>query len=92
MDFLKLSPVFSKCSVLFLNIPLEEDHIVCISQLWMIVTRQSGYKFLIPAADNFSDEQCTITFDTDVVPTVGYSDYIILDKTVSLYDHSCRVG
>ena len=74
------------------DIPVGEDQIVCILRLWTMGDRQSGCKFLIPAADNFSDEQCTITFDTDVVPTVGYSDYIILDKTVSLYDHSCRVG
>ena len=41
IDFLKLSLVINKCSVLYLNIPVGEDHIVCISRLWMIVDRQS---------------------------------------------------
>ena len=40
MDFLKLSPVFTKCSVLYPNFPVGEDHMVCISQLWTIVDRQ----------------------------------------------------
>ena len=31
MDFLKLSLVFTKCSVLYPNIHVGEDHIVCIS-------------------------------------------------------------
>ena len=31
MDFLKLSLIFTKCSVLVPNIPIDEDHIVCIS-------------------------------------------------------------
>ena len=39
MDFLKLSPVFTKCSLLYPHIPVGEDHIVCISGLWMIVNR-----------------------------------------------------
>ena len=33
MDFLKLSAVFTKCSVLYTNIPVGQDHIICISQL-----------------------------------------------------------
>ena len=31
MAFLKLLQVFTKCSLLYLNIPAGEDHIVCIS-------------------------------------------------------------
>ena len=80
MDFLKLSPVFTKCSVLHPNIPVDEDHIVCISQCWTILDRQSGFKFLIPIPDNFSAEQCTTTFDTHIVPPIGYPHCIVFDR------------
>ena len=79
IDFLKLLPVFTKCSALYSNIPVGEDHIVCISQLWTIVDRQSGFKVLIPTPDNFTAEQCTATFDTHVVSTMGYLYYIVFD-------------
>jgi len=36
-DFLKMSPIFTKCSsTLYTNIPLEDDHIICFSRLKMI--------------------------------------------------------
>ena len=84
MDFLKLLSVFTKCSVSYPNTPVGEDHIVCISQLWTIVDRQSGFKFLIPVPDHFSAEQCTTTFDTHVVPTMGYPYYIVFDQDTLL--------
>ena len=80
MDFFELSPVFTKCFVLYLNIPVGEDHMVCISQLWTIVDKQLGFKFLILVPDNFTTEQCTTTFDTHVVPTVGYLYCIVIDQ------------
>jgi len=33
MDFLKMSPVFTYCSTLYPNIPLEDDHMICFSRL-----------------------------------------------------------
>ena len=51
--FLKLASVCIKCSVLYANIPFDEDHVVCISRLWTIVDRQARFKFLIPVSDNF---------------------------------------
>jgi len=39
MDFLKMSPVFTYCSTLYRNIPLEDDHVICFSRLWTIVCR-----------------------------------------------------
>ena len=54
IDFLKLLLVFTKCSFLYPNIPVGKDHIVCILQVWTIVDRQSGFKFLIPVLDIFS--------------------------------------
>ena len=82
MDFLKLSPVCTKCSVLYPNIPEGEDHIICISRLWTIVDRQSGFKFLIPILDNFSAKQCTAAFDRHVVPTMGYPYCIVLNRDI----------
>ena len=95
MNFLKLLLVFTKCSVLYPNITVVEDHIVCISQLWTIVDRQSGFKLLIPAPDNFSTEQCTATIDTYVVPTMGYPHFIVFDQdTLFMWSHfqSCAAS
>ena len=44
--------------------------------------RQSGFKFLIPVPDNFTAEQCTATFDTHVVPTMGDPYCIIFDRDI----------
>ena len=82
MDFLKLLLVFTKYSVLYPNIPIGEDQIVCIWWLWTIVDRQSGFNFLIPVADNFSAQQCTATFDTHVGPTIGYTYCIVFDRDI----------
>ena len=88
MDFIKLSLVFIKCSVLYPNIPVGEDHIVCISRLRTIVDRQSGFKFLIPVPDNFCAEQSTATLDTHVVPTVRYLYCIVFDpQTLFMLSH-----
>ena len=46
----------------------------------MIVDRQSRFKFLIPVPNNFSAEQCTATFDTHVVSTMGYHYCIVFDR------------
>jgi len=72
MDFLKMSPVFTYCSTLYPNIPLEDDHIICFSRLWTIVCRQSGFMFLIPVSDNLTAEKGTDTFDTHVASLIGY--------------------
>ena len=80
IDLLKLVIVFTKCSVLHLNIPVDENHIVSISRLWMIVNSLLGFKFLIPVPDKFSAEQYTTTFDPHVDPTVEYPYYIVFDQ------------
>ena len=88
MDFLKLSPVLTKCAVLYPNIPVGEDHTVGISRVWTIVNRQLGFKLLIPVLDNFGTKQCTATFVTYVVPTIGYPYYIEFDRdTVFMSSH-----
>jgi len=57
MDFLKMSPVFTYCSTLYPNIPLEDDNMICFSRLWTIVYRQSGFMLLIPVSDNLTAEK-----------------------------------
>jgi len=82
MDFLKMSPVFTYCSTICQNIPLEEDHIICFSRLWMIVCRQSEFMFLIPVSDNLTAEKCTDTFDTHIASIIGYPYYIVFDRDI----------
>jgi len=80
MDFLKMSPVFTYCTTLYPNIPLEDDQIICFSRLGTIVCRQSGCMFLIPVSDNLTAEKCTDTFDTYVASVIGYPYYIVFDR------------
>jgi len=88
MDFLKMSPVFTYCSTLYRNIPLEDDHRNCFSRLWTIVCRHSGFMFLIPVSDNLTAEKCTDTFDMHVASVIGYPYYIVFDRdTVFMSDH-----
>jgi len=88
MDFLKMSPVFTYCSTLYPNIPLEDDHMICFSRLWTIVCRQSGYMFLIPVSDNLTAEKCSDTFDMHVASVIGYPYYIVFDRdTLFMSDH-----
>jgi len=88
MDFLKMSPVFTYCSTLYPNIPLEDDHMICFSRLWTIVCRQSGFMFLIPVSDCFTVEICTDTFVTHVSSVIGYPYYIVFDRdTLFMSDH-----
>jgi len=88
MDFFKMSPVFTYCSTLYPNIPLEDDHMICFSRLWTIVFRQSGFMFLIPVSDNLTAEKCTDTFDMHVASVIGYPYYIVFDRdTLFMSDH-----
>ena len=80
--------MFTKCSVFYPNIPVGEHHVVCMSRLWTIVNRQSGFKFLIFVPDNFSAEQCTARFNAHVVPTMKYPYCIVFDRdTVFVLSH-----
>ena len=79
MDFLKLLLVFTQCYLLYQNIPVAENQIVYISCFWTIVDRQLGFNFWNPVSDNFTAEQDTATFDTQVVPTIGYTHHIVFD-------------
>ena len=80
MGFLNLSQVFTTSSGLYPTIAIGEDHILSISRLRTIVDRESGLKFWIRVPNNFTNEQCRATFDTDVVPTIGYSYCIVCDR------------
>jgi len=88
MDIPKMSPVFTYCSTLYPNIPLEDDHMICFSRLWTIVYRQSGFMFLIPVSDNLTAEKCSDTFDTHVASVIGYPYYIVFNRdTLFMSDH-----
>ena len=80
IDLLQLSLVFTKWSLLYSNIPVGKARIVCISRVGTIVDRQSGFHFLILIPDNFTVEKCTATFDTHVVPPMGYLYCIVFDR------------
>jgi len=89
MDFLKMSPLFTYCSTLYPNIPLEDDHMICLLRLWRIVCRLSGFMFLIPVSDNLTAEKCTDTFDTHVASIIGYPYDIVFDRdTLFMSDHT----
>jgi len=88
MDFLKMSPVFTSCSTLYPNIPLEDDHVISFSRLWMIVCRQSAFMFHIPVSDNLTVKKCTDTFDMRVTTVIRYPYYIVFDRdTLFMSDH-----
>jgi len=88
IDFLKMSHVFTYCSTLNPNIPLEDDHMICFSRLWTIVYRQSGFIFLIPVSDNLTAEKCTDTFDMYVSSIIGCPYDIVFDQdTLFMSDH-----
>jgi len=80
MNFIKMSPVFTYCSTLYPNIPLEDDHMICFSRLWTIVCRPSGFIFLIPVSDNLTAEKCTDTFGKHVASVIGYPYCIVFDR------------
>jgi len=92
MDFLKMSSVFTYCSTLYSNIPLEDDHMICFSQLWTIVFRQSGFMFLIPVSNNLTAEKCTDTFDTNVASLLVILIILFLIETLSLCQTISRIG
>jgi len=75
-----MSPVFTYCSTLYPNIPLEDDHMICFSRLWTIVCGQLGYMFLIPVSDNLTAQKCTANFDTHIASIIGYPYYIAFDR------------
>jgi len=88
MDVLKMSPVFTYCSTLYVNILLEDDNMICFSRLWTIVCRQSGFMFLTLVSDNLTAEKCTNTFDTHITSIISYPYYIGFDRdTLFMSDH-----
>jgi len=88
MDLLKMSSVFTYCSTLYPNIPLEDDHMICFSRLWTIVCRQSGFMFLTTVSDNLTAEKYIDAFDTHFASNIGYPSYIVFDRdTLFRSDH-----
>ena len=83
-----MSPIFTYCSTLYLNIPLEDDHMISFSRLWTILYRQSGFMFLLPISDYLTTKKYTDTCDAHVASAIGYYYYIVFDlDTLSILDH-----
>ena len=88
MDVLKLTSVFIKCSTIYSNIELDNDHILGISHKWNIVDRHSVYNFLIAIPDNFEAKQCTHTCEVHLLLYIGYRHTIICDRaSLLMSDH-----
>ena len=77
MDFLKLTAVFIKCSTMYLNIEIDNDHMVYMSRMCTIVDSHCGYKFLIVIPDNFEADQSTRTYEVHLLPHIGYTHRIV---------------
>ena len=61
---------------------------LCISRIWTIVDRHSGYKFLIPIPDNCKAEPCTRTYEVHLLPYVGYPNIIVFNRdSLFMSDH-----
>ena len=70
------------------NIGIDDDHMLCISRIWTIVDRHSGYKFVITIPDNFKAEQCTRTYEVHLLPYIGYANTIVFDRdSLFMSDH-----
>jgi len=80
MDFLKMSPIFTYCSTLYPNIPLEDNYMIYFSRLWTMVCKEEGFIFHILVSDNFTTEKCTDTFDTHIASIISYPYYIVFDR------------
>ena len=80
IDVLNLTPVFIKCSTMYANREIDNDHMLCILHIWTIVDRHSGYTFLIPIPHNFKAEQCSRTYEVHLLAYIGYTNIIVFYK------------
>ena len=65
---------------MYSNIEIDNDHVVCISCIWTIVDRHSGYKFPIPIPDNFKPEQGARTYEVYLLTYIGYRNIIVFNR------------
>jgi len=83
-----MSPLFTYCYTLYLNIPLEDHHMISFSRLCTIVCRQSGFMFFISVSNNFTLEKCIDTFDMHVASVIRYPyDDVFYRDTLFMTDH-----
>ena len=70
------------------NIEIDDDHMLSLSRIWTSVDYNSRYTFLIPIPDSFKPEQCTRTDEVHLLPYMGYTNTIVLDRdSVFMADH-----
>ena len=83
-----MSPVFTYCSTLYPNIPLEDNHMICFSRLCTIVCGLLGFMFFIPVFGILTAEKCTDTFDMHIASIIGYPYYNVFDRdNLFMSDH-----
>ena len=61
-------------------IEIDNYHMLCISRMWTIDDRHSGYKFLIPIKYSFKAEQCTRSYEVHLLPHFRYPNAIIFHR------------
>ena len=70
------------------NIETDNDQMLCISRIYTIFDRHSGYKFLIPIQGKFKAEQSTRTHGVNLLPCIRYSNTIVFDRdSLFMSDH-----
>ena len=88
MNGLKLTAVFMKCSTMYPNIEIDNDQMPCISRIYTIFDRHTGYKFLIPIQGNFKAEQGTRTHGVNLLHCIRYTNTIVFDRdSLFMSDH-----
>ena len=75
---------------MYANSEIENDHMLCMSRIWTILDRHSGYKLLIPIADDCRAEQCTRTYEVHLVPYIGYAKIILFNTHSLCMSHSVQ--
>ena len=73
---------------MYSNIEIGDDHMLFLLRIWTSVDYKSRYKFLIPIPDSFKPEQCTRADEVLLLPYIGYTNTIVLDRdSLFMADH-----
>ena len=91
IDFLKLTPVFIEYSTMYSTMTVDDDYELCISRVWTIVYRHSGYKYPIPILHKLKAEKCTHTYEVYLLPYIGFLNMIVFHSNslfISVHFHT----
>ena len=65
---------------MYSTMTVNNDHVLCISRLWTIVYRHSGYKSPIPILNKLKAERCTHTDEVYLLPYIGFLNMIVFHR------------